>query len=30
MTQNGIAWPSDIGRHMNPSDTSQIAFDVTE
>lgn len=30
MTQSGIAWPSDIGRHKNPSDTSQIGFDVTE
>lgn len=30
MTQSGIAWPSDIGRHKNPSNMTQIAFDVTE
>ena len=30
MTQDGIAWPSDKGRHVNPSDKSQIGFDVTE
>ena len=30
MTQSGIAWPSDIGRHVNPSDLNQIGFDVTE
>lgn len=30
MTQSGVAWPSDIGRFTLPSDTSQIAFDVTE
>ncbi len=29
-TQSGIAWPSDIGRHKNPTDTSQIAFSVEE
>jgi hypothetical protein len=30
MANTGIAWPSDIGRFTNPSDKSQIAFDVTE
>lgn len=30
MSQTGIAWPSDIGRHKNPTDTSQIAFSVED
>jgi hypothetical protein len=28
-TQTGIAWPSDIGRHVNAAD-SKMAFKVTE
>ena len=30
MTQTGIAWPSDIGRHVNPTDLNQAGIDVTE
>ena len=29
-TQTGIAWPSDIGRHKNPTDLNQAGIDVTK
>ena len=29
ISQSGIAWPSDIGRHVKAAD-SQMAFDVSE
>ena len=30
MSQSGIAWPSDIGRHVNPSDLNLAGFSVTD
>ena len=30
ISQTGIAWPSDIGRHKNPTDINLAAFDVTQ
>ena len=30
MSQSGIAWPSDIGRHVNPSNLDLAGFSVTD